>query len=222
MPKVIHNVSKRIVDAAIKVYHEDGFEHISMRRIARESGLAIGTLYNRFEDKEALLAHVLSGDIEAIRKNMIENVFGKAPADALYSAIHTFVLQTMEESHDIIRYVLEMRSQQEYVQRILFGACNQIRALLQEIIVRVYEGYGVALSEPQAALLSDMVMSMMQVAARHGREDADARAAMVFGMVIANAKDGSLWEKQAKKRLLRGRKRLKNAQSMFPEEDDNS
>ncbi len=83
MPKVIHNVSKRIVDAAIKVYHEDGFEHISMRRIARESGLAIGTLYNRFEDKEALLAHVLSGDIEAIRKNMIENVFGKAPADAL-------------------------------------------------------------------------------------------------------------------------------------------
>ncbi|MDL2237214.1 TetR/AcrR family transcriptional regulator [Christensenellaceae bacterium OttesenSCG-928-K19] len=204
MPKVIENVSQRIIEAALQIYHEDGFERISMRRIAKLSGLAVGTVYNRFEDKEALLAHVLAGDIEQIRMSMMENVFGKPAEEALYAAIHTFISKTMEESHDIIRCVLDMRSQQEYVERILVGACEQIRALLQEIIIRVYEEHSIMLREPQAAMLSDMALSMMQVAARHGQEDADLRATVVYGMVLANARDTDLWAEQTTERKKRG------------------
>ncbi len=210
MPKKITNVSKKILDAAKQIYHEEGMEHISIRRIAEISGLAVGTVYNRFDDKEALLAQILAGDIEQIRISVMEGVFGKPPKEALYTAMYTFIAKTMEESHDIIRYVIDMRSSQEYVERILSGACNQIRELVEELIISVYLEHGVSLSAVQAGMLSDMALSMMQVASRHGQDGADARAALVFGMVVSHAKNEEAWgmEKQpAKKGLFkRGRR----------------
>jgi len=187
MPKKITDVSRKIIEAAMHIYHEEGFEKISMRRVAQISGLAVGTVYNRFEDKEDLLAQVLAGDIEQLKNIMMENVFGKSPEEALYALIESFIGRMMDESNNIIKYIADLQSQRDYIQKILRGACNRVNELIQEIIEKVYAYRGVALSEDQAAFITELTMSMIQSASQYGFGDSAMRADVVYGMVVAYA-----------------------------------
>ncbi|HWB09781.1 MAG TPA: TetR/AcrR family transcriptional regulator [Pirellulales bacterium] len=47
---------RRIVEAAVDLFRSQGFETTTTRDIARAAGIAVGTLFNYFETKEALVA----------------------------------------------------------------------------------------------------------------------------------------------------------------------
>jgi|LGVE01.1.fsa_nt_gb AcrR family transcriptional regulator len=49
-----------IVEAALKLFAEDGYTSTSMQSIAKEAGVSKGNLYNYFESKEELLEGVLN------------------------------------------------------------------------------------------------------------------------------------------------------------------
>jgi AcrR family transcriptional regulator len=51
--------SREILAAAEQVFAELGLERASMAQIAERAGVAVGTLYNRFKDREALLEALL-------------------------------------------------------------------------------------------------------------------------------------------------------------------
>ncbi len=189
MPKVISNVSQKIMEAALKIYREEGFENISMRKIAQESGLAVGTVYNRFENKQDLLAQILASDIEMIKTTMMETVFGKEPEDALCDLIYAFVENMMNESRSIIRYMLDNQSRRDFVEQILYGASNQIKQLVEELLCRVYCKYNKALSEEESFLLAEMALSMLQSAAHAGVGDCRMRAELVCGLLLSNARE---------------------------------
>lgn len=184
MPKQISNVSKKIMDAALKIYREEGYESISMRKIAKVSGLAVGTVYNRFENKEDLLAQLLAGDIEKIKHRMMETVFGKEPEEALRALVCAFVENTMHESRSIIQNMLDKQSRRAFVDNILFGASNQIKQVMEELLCRVYCKYNVPLAEEESSLLAEMALSMLQTAA-HAEAGASAmRANMVTKLLL--------------------------------------
>jgi AcrR family transcriptional regulator len=189
MPKVIHNVGRRIMDAALKIYREEGFEKISMRRIAKMCDLSVGTVYNRFEDKQDLLAQMLAGDIEYVKTTMMETVFGKQPEEALHSLVYTFVYNMMSESRNIIRHMLDAPSKADYADRILYGAAGQVKELVEELLCQVYFEYGETLTDEQSSLLADMALSLMQAAAHADHGDAHMRADMVSGMLISYAQN---------------------------------
>ncbi|HWA78563.1 MAG TPA: TetR family transcriptional regulator [Polyangiaceae bacterium] len=52
--------SREILAAAEQVFSEMGLERAAMAQIAERAGVAVGTLYNRFTDREALLDALLS------------------------------------------------------------------------------------------------------------------------------------------------------------------
>jgi AcrR family transcriptional regulator len=45
----------RILSAALKLFRERGFEQTTMREVAREAGVALGSAYYYFESKEAIV-----------------------------------------------------------------------------------------------------------------------------------------------------------------------
>src|SRR5204862_7280072 len=49
----------QILDAATKVFAEKGFHSTTIKDIAREAGIADGTIYNYFENKTALMLGIL-------------------------------------------------------------------------------------------------------------------------------------------------------------------
>ena len=56
MPKVIENVREKIIEEAKKEISEIGYEGMTVRGIAKALNIGIGTLYNYFDNKEAVVS----------------------------------------------------------------------------------------------------------------------------------------------------------------------
>ncbi|MED0736834.1 TetR/AcrR family transcriptional regulator [Aneurinibacillus thermoaerophilus] len=52
---------QRILEAAHKVFIENGYRQSDMRSIAREAGIAVGTIYNYYPNKAVLYQEILTG-----------------------------------------------------------------------------------------------------------------------------------------------------------------
>ena len=62
MPKIIENLRERILDTAREALVADGWRALSMRALAQRVGVAPGTLYNYFSDKEEIVATLALAD----------------------------------------------------------------------------------------------------------------------------------------------------------------
>ncbi len=56
--------ARRIVDTAVELAEQGGFEAVRLRDVASHAGVALGTLYRRFRSKEDLLLAALELEIE--------------------------------------------------------------------------------------------------------------------------------------------------------------
>lgn len=56
---VVRARREQIIEAATRVFAEKGFRRATTREVAREAGVSEGTIYNYFEDKDALLMAIL-------------------------------------------------------------------------------------------------------------------------------------------------------------------
>ncbi len=57
---------RAILAAAEAVFAEDGLHDARMERIASRAGVAVGTLYNHFEDKDALVRSLVRSSRQAL------------------------------------------------------------------------------------------------------------------------------------------------------------
>lgn len=94
IPKIIENIRGDIMRCAEIILKTDGYDAMSIRRIARECKTAVGTIYNYFESKDDLVANIILKDWLDTVSNMTELVeSSKSYADGavgLYLAIRKF------------------------------------------------------------------------------------------------------------------------------------
>ena len=64
MPKIIEGAREKILVNAKRRLFENGYQHLSLREVARESGIATGTIYNYFANKDCLIANIMLEDWE--------------------------------------------------------------------------------------------------------------------------------------------------------------
>ncbi|MFT7624828.1 MAG: AcrR family transcriptional regulator [Myxococcota bacterium] len=60
--------ARRIVDAAIELAEKGGFEAVRLRDVAAHAGVALGTVYKRFESKEDILVAAIAREAEAMER----------------------------------------------------------------------------------------------------------------------------------------------------------
>jgi AcrR family transcriptional regulator len=65
---VVRARREQIVGAAMRVFAEKGFRRATTREVARAAGVSEGTIYNYFEDKDALLLTILDTLNESERR----------------------------------------------------------------------------------------------------------------------------------------------------------
>ena len=69
MPKIIKNPEDRILQAARKRLLDKELSSFSLRGVAADCGIAVGTIYNYFKDKESLMAAVMVQDWKDARQD---------------------------------------------------------------------------------------------------------------------------------------------------------
>lgn len=74
MPKIIEGAREKILENARRRLFENGYQHLSLREVAKESGIATGTIYNYFANKDYLIANIMLGDWENISREMDESI----------------------------------------------------------------------------------------------------------------------------------------------------
>ncbi|MBS4536432.1 TetR/AcrR family transcriptional regulator [Clostridium sp. D2Q-14] len=60
MPKIINDVEQRIYVSSLKLFSKYGYKDVDIKIIARESGIAVGTLYNYYPNKKNLFRYVFN------------------------------------------------------------------------------------------------------------------------------------------------------------------
>ncbi len=76
----------RIIDVAIDLAEEGGFENVRQRDVADQAGIALGTLYKSFPSKENILVAALEREAQTLERKMeAKPAEGETPAARLRS-----------------------------------------------------------------------------------------------------------------------------------------
>jgi len=123
----------KISQAAVRVFSKEGFHRARMTSIAREAGVAVGTIYNYFKDKDELLISVFEA---SFRFRM----------DFLKQLGHTSLPIRDQIQHLLESHFEQLREQQELAELILFERFHRgsrlrdrILAIQKTIIDRIAE-----------------------------------------------------------------------------------
>lgn len=124
---------ERIREAAIRVFSEKGFSEARADEIAEQAGVAVGTIYNYFENKEAILVEIFQGEFTKLRE--------------FYERLRRSGLPVVEKIRRILEeYFSELDKRKELMrvlQRERFKLLEQLGAepaqLYREIIAYVEE-----------------------------------------------------------------------------------
>jgi AcrR family transcriptional regulator len=107
-----------IVDATARVLVRDGYDALSTNRVAQEAGVSVGSLYQYFPGKEALVAAVMERYASRLQENIAERMKSAPPA------------ATAEDvATEMIRAMLVAQQAEPKLHRVLVEQVPRIGAL---------------------------------------------------------------------------------------------
>ena len=130
---------ERILDAAVDLFHRDGYNATSLRQISEIVGLQVGSLYNHIASKEALLFEIMHGVlVELLDETVVEmERAGKDPVGRTLAFLRTSIrfhalrqketfignteLRGLSEDHR--REIVELRDRYEAMLRSALQDC---------------------------------------------------------------------------------------------------
>src|SRR5215208_1038492 len=100
---VVRARREQIVGAATRVFAEKGFRRATTREVARAAGVSEGTIYNYFEDKDALLLAILDRLNETERRAAD---FEEGMAMDLRAFLEQYLRRRMSLIREVFRVVI--------------------------------------------------------------------------------------------------------------------
>jgi len=86
-----NEMTERIMDAAREMFVRDGYEAVTLRKIARSIEYSQGIIYQYFKDKQALVQAIIQRDSEDLRQHMLECLTLKDPVEQLVEMARRYV-----------------------------------------------------------------------------------------------------------------------------------
>ncbi len=101
---------KQIIEGAIKVFTAKGFHNATVREIAEESGLTMGTLYNYIATKEDIIYMVYDYITSILRQEVREAIEGITDPKKKLKAALRQNLKTVYQHQDVIMFIYKSSS----------------------------------------------------------------------------------------------------------------
>ena len=132
------NKKQLIYDAVLKISNEGGLSSTPMSKIAKEAGVAAGTIYRYFENKDCLLLDLymdINKDlIQIININYNEASPSKANIEKVWKSILNFYL----ENPLWIKFIQEYRASYNLSKEVIDSSSN-IYSLMKKIFDKALE-----------------------------------------------------------------------------------
>ncbi|MCA9511017.1 MAG: TetR/AcrR family transcriptional regulator [Myxococcota bacterium] len=137
MAAELEDRSQRIVESAVVLAEQGGFEAVRLRDVASHAGVALGTLYRRFRSKEDLLVAALDREMTALERRVLAKLpSGDSELDRL-EALFTLVTRNFCRKPNLARALLKalVCGQPELAQQVA-----GFHARLERLIVAAVRG----------------------------------------------------------------------------------
>lgn len=97
MPKIIANLESRLIEEAKKQIEESGYGAMTIRSVAKACGVGVGTVYNYFPSKEALVAtHLLEDWKQCVAAIQAVSTYSDTPrpvVQCIYDQLVSFAVR---------------------------------------------------------------------------------------------------------------------------------
>lgn len=153
-----------IQQAVIQLMCRDGLASVTMDRVAQEAGIAKGTIYLHYRDKQELLDDVKNSSLDPMVTKMEEIFRSDAPADRKLQTYSLRYLNYFDERRDLFRILLyereivrvqSSRYRGDRYRRLVEGTSRVIRDGIDDGIFREVD------AEAVAAMFVDSNMAIM-------------------------------------------------------------
>jgi AcrR family transcriptional regulator len=88
-----------IVEASARILVEDGYDALTTNRIAKVAGVSVGTLYQYFDDKEAVVHQLVDQQVERMQSafsEALQKLIVRGPPDSVHDAVQGVLDATLE------------------------------------------------------------------------------------------------------------------------------
>ena len=178
MPKLLENIREDILQAAKKELLAKGYEKCSLRSVARQCKIAVGTIYNYFPSKLELVAVIMLEDWNHKLRKMVHDCGNANSAEGGFSSIYTSLREFTALYQDVwnmstnTKEVMEELANSRSRHQLLIG---QLAGIIHSMLERFEMGHDLFLSRFIANALLSYAMEP---------EDEMVRLNEIFGRII--------------------------------------
>lgn len=138
MKDIKHNDKhKRIMQAALKVFARKGFYTSRVSEIAKEAGVADGTIYLYFKNKDDILISIFEEEMERMIKSMkdeIDKVEDTCEKIKVFALKHLNMISETQDWAEVVQVELRQSSKfmREYVNELYVRYLNIFASIIRE------------------------------------------------------------------------------------------
>jgi len=132
----INDKYHRILEAAVKVFAEQGFFQSTVSQIAREAGVADGTIYLYFKNKEDILVQFFSYKARHVFARFREEVDG---ADTAVDKLRNLIHRHLEEFQNDRNMAMVYRAETHQNSRLVEEQIKEMSKMYLDIVSEIVE-----------------------------------------------------------------------------------
>ncbi len=126
---------RRILDSAVRVFAKEGFFKAKVSQIAEDAGLAPGTVYLYFKNKEDVLISIFDVRMEEIISRLRTAIGKKEDARSRLACLVRMHLRGFQDDPDMAAcFQVELRQSSRFMRENVKGALTQYLDLIGEVV----------------------------------------------------------------------------------------
>ncbi len=130
-----NNKYHQILEAAVKVFARQGFHQSTVAQIAKEAGVADGTIYLYFKNKDDILVQFFSVRTKQVFESFREAVdAAETSADKLRNLVHRHLAEFQRDKDGAVVYQVETHQNSRLAEAQIREMSKLYRDLISEII----------------------------------------------------------------------------------------
>jgi TetR/AcrR family fatty acid metabolism transcriptional regulator len=130
-----NNKYHQILEAAVKVFARQGFYQSTIAQIAKEAGVADGTIYLYFKNKDDILVQFFSHRAKQVFESFREEVDrGQTSLDKLRNLINRHLTEFQRDRNGAVVYQVETHQSSRLAEEQIKEMSQMYRDLISEIV----------------------------------------------------------------------------------------